>query len=92
MQQCGRTNHMEFDIYDSVDEFIKLYPDTKVFDFCDKTLTNTKGFEHVLVGCEGGFSENEREKLKDFRKIGLNTDLILKSETAIVTISSKLLI
>jgi 16S rRNA (uracil1498-N3)-methyltransferase len=47
---------------------------------------------NILIGCEGVFSENERTKLKDCKKIGLNTDIILKSETAIVTIASKLLI
>jgi len=92
MQQCGRTNHMEFDTYDSVDEFIKLYPDTKVFDFCDKTLANAQGFEHVLVGCEGGFSPREKEVLKVCDVFRLETPMVLRSESAVVAIASKIVL
>jgi 16S rRNA (uracil1498-N3)-methyltransferase len=89
-QQSGRDDLMEFELLESLDDVLSRYDDISMLDFGGELEFQNPST--VLVGCEGGFSENEREKLKDFRKIGLNTDLILKSETAIVTISSKLLI
>ena len=50
------------------------------------------GVKSIMIGCEGGFSENEREKLSKMKKVGLKTDFILKSETAALTFASKLLI
>ncbi|MBU1928133.1 RsmE family RNA methyltransferase, partial [bacterium] len=33
MQQSGRSTFVEFDTFKNIKEFIKAYPDTKVFDF-----------------------------------------------------------
>jgi 16S rRNA (uracil1498-N3)-methyltransferase len=89
-QQCGRSDLMEIEIIETLDNVLKKYSNIAVLDF-DGTKEWTE-FESVLIGCEGGFSEEEREKLKKSYKIGLKTDLILKSETAAVSIASKLLI
>lgn len=89
-QQCGRVKLMEIEILDSLEDVLKVYPSFAVLDFGGKKEWGK--IDSVLVGCEGGFSENEREKLQNHYKIGLDTDLILKSETAALTIVSKLLI
>ncbi len=89
-QQCGRTALMQIEVLDSLDEVLSRYSDIAVLDF-----GGTKEWgdvASVLVGCEGGFSETERQKLQNSYKIGLQTDFILKSETAAVGIASKLLI
>jgi len=89
-QQCGRIKLMEIEILDSLDDVLKVYPSFAVLDFGGKKELDE--IDSVLVGCEGGFSENEREKLQNHYKIGLDTELILKSETAALSIVSKLLI
>jgi 16S rRNA (uracil1498-N3)-methyltransferase len=89
-QQCGRVKLMNIEILDSLEDLLKLYSDFLVLDFGGEKEWGEA--DAVLVGCEGGFSEDEREKLQNHRKIGFDTDLILKSETAALTIVSKLLI
>ena len=35
MQQCGRSTYIEFDIYKNIADFIREFPETKVFDFTE---------------------------------------------------------
>lgn len=89
-QQCGRDNLMQLEIFKDLQQLLESYSDIYVLDFGGKK--EWSDLSRVLVGCEGGFSENERKQLQKYNKIGLNNDLILKSETATVAIASKLLI
>jgi len=92
MQQSGRSNYIEFDTYKNIKEFIKEFPDTKVFDFCDNTLEESRDFTRVLIGCEGGFSDEEREILKSQESFRLDTPMILRSESAVMAVASKILL
>jgi len=92
MQQCGRTQIMEFDIYNNIASFINQFPDTKVFDFSDTILQGDAQFNRVLIGCEGGFSNQEKEFLKKQEVFRLNTLMVLRSENATVAIASKILL
>lgn len=92
IQQCGRTSMIEFEVFDKLQDFITKNPDAKVFDFCDNVLKNTQDFRTVLIGCEGGFSPVEKEFLKKQEVFGLNTPLVLRSETAVVSVASKILL
>jgi 16S rRNA (uracil1498-N3)-methyltransferase len=92
MQQCGRTSFMRFDTYKSVETFIHEFPDTKVFDFCDKTLGESVDFQTVLIGCEGGFSPKERLLLEKQEVFRLATPMVLRSESAVMAVASKILL
>jgi 16S rRNA (uracil1498-N3)-methyltransferase len=92
MQQCGRSSFMEFDTYKSVEDFVKDYPHVGVFDFCDNVLGNNSDFESVLIGCEGGFSQEEKELLSTCRVFRLDTPMILRSESAVMAVASKVLL
>ena len=92
MQQCGRSEMMLFDEVKDVKSFIAQHPETVVFDFCDAVLEDGIGVETVLIGSEGGFSEEEREMLSSQRIVRLNTPMILRSETAVTAIASKVLL
>lgn len=92
MGQCGRSSYMEFDTYKNIEEFIKEYPQTKVFDFCDNILEGDSDFDTVLVGCEGGFSPSEKELLSKQEVFRLNTPMVLRSESAVMAVASKLLL
>jgi len=92
MQQSGRTSFIEFASSKNIQTFIKDFPDTKVFDFCENTLENSSGFDTVLVGCEGGFSTNEREILKKQESFRLDSPMVLRSESAVMAVASKILL
>jgi len=91
MQQCGRSTYIEFDNYKNIESFINYFPQTKVFDFCDKVLDNSENIQTVLIGCEGGFSQKEKEFLKSSDVFRLDTPMILRSESAVMAVASKIL-
>ena len=92
MQQSGRSNYIEFDTYKNIKEFIDKFPHTKVFDFCENILQESSAFETVLIGCEGGFSAKERELFLSLEIFRLDTPMVLRSESAVVAVASKILL
>jgi len=92
MQQSGRTSLMKFDTYKNIAAFISKFPDTKVFDFSDNILSGESDFKRVLIGCEGGFSKGEKELLKAQEVFRLNTPMVLRSESAVMAVASKILL
>jgi 16S rRNA (uracil1498-N3)-methyltransferase len=91
MQQCGRSEFMEFSELKSLEEAISRHPDLVYFDFCKTLLEKTDTISTILVGCEGGFSDDERMLLKSQQSYRLNSGMILRSESAVCVISSKIL-
>lgn len=92
MQQSGRTDIMAFDSYKNLATFINEFPDTKVFDFCENVLSGESDFSRVLIGCEGGFSPDEKELLKSQEVFKLNSPMVLRSESAVMAVASKILL
>lgn len=92
MQQSGRSTFIEFGTFKNIKEFIKVYPETKVFDFCENILENTSKIKTVLLGCEGGFSKEERVVLSEQENFRLNTPMVLRSESAVLAVASKILL
>lgn len=92
MQQCGRSNYIEFDTYKNIASFIEKYPNTKVLDFCDTVLKESSEFQTVLIGSEGGFSKEEREYLTSCDVFRLDTPMVLRSESAVMAVASKVLL
>ena len=92
MQQSGRSSFMEFTSSKNIQTFIKDFPDTRVFDFCETALEDGANFQTVLIGCEGGFSKDEREFLKTQESFRLKTPMVLRSETAVLAVASKILL
>ena len=91
--QCGRSSIIELKSCDSLEEFLKLYPDSYMFNFSQINISEKKGdIDTIILGCEGGFSDDEVAKLKSEKIVGIDSNLILRSETAAVTIASKLLV
>ncbi len=88
-QQSGRSKLMRLEILDSLEEFKKLYPDAKILNFSKNRVDNTQ-IDSIVIGCEGGFTDSE---IKLFNSVvGFNTPLILKSESSVVAVASKVLI
>ncbi len=92
MQQSGRTSIMAFDSYKNIASFIEEFPDTKVFDFTEKVLSESSDFKRVLIGCEGGFSPSEKELLSSQEVFRLDSPMVLRSESAVMAVASKILL
>jgi len=87
-QQCGRIEIMEIDFCENLDKFLVKHPNAKICDFGGNNITEY--FEVGVVGCEGGFSEREKKLFKNI--VAFDTPLILKSESAVVALASKVLL
>lgn len=92
MQQCGRSEMMDFDELKNIEAFVKQNPQTVVFDFCDEVLGDSSDIDTVLIGSEGGLSEAERTLLQEQKVFRFDTPMILRSETAATAIASKILL
>lgn len=86
-QQCGRSKMMEMEIVDTLEEYFKRYPKSAVLDFGGNSIESSK-FESILIGCEGGFSDHEREQFTDKAVYSLDTPMILKSESAAIAVAA----
>lgn len=91
-QQCGRSKPIVFEVFKTLDAFLQLHPETVVLDFCDEVLGCEDEIKIVLIGCEGGFSDDERKKVEKLRRFRLDTPMILRSESAVMAIASKVLV
>lgn len=92
MQQCGRTSFIEFATSKDLKSFLQENPDAKVFDFCEQTLADTQDVNTVVIGCEGGFSPKEKELVEQKNRFRLDTPMVLRSESAVLAVASKILL
>ncbi len=92
MQQSGRSTYIEFDSYENIQHFMQEFPQTKIFDFTNKTLDAYSALETILIGCEGGFSPKEKHFLASKDVFGLDTPMVLRSESAVLAVASKILL
>jgi len=91
-QQCGRSEQIRFDQVASLDVFLQHYPQSAIFDFGGTVLEEHERIDTVVIGCEGGFSEEERLLFNPQQLFTFNTPMILRSETAAVAISNQILL
>ncbi|MGM0622550.1 MAG: 16S rRNA (uracil(1498)-N(3))-methyltransferase [Campylobacterota bacterium] len=88
-QQCGRDSLMQLETCENIDAFIAKHPDAHLCDFGGEAIKDRK-IETLIVGPEGGFSEDESSTA--LPKVGFNGQLILRSETAVTALASKILL
>lgn len=91
-QQCGRSSIIKLDIIGSFDEVLKTYDNCYMFNFSQNYIDDNKEIETIIIGCEGGFSKNEVSKFTSEKIVGVDSNLILRSETAVTVVASKLLL
>ncbi len=92
MQQCGSTHKIILEESKSLKSFIALNKDAKVFDFVEKTLDEIEDVRTVVIGCEGGFSPSEKVFLSTLEVFRLDTPMVLRSESAVMAVASKVLV
>lgn len=91
--QCGRSSIIKLDIYKNIDTFIKDNPDTYFLDFSQTSIdSKVLDIKTLMIGTEGGFSKRERELFNKNFVLGFSSNLILKSQTAIISATSKIIL
>jgi 16S rRNA (uracil1498-N3)-methyltransferase len=73
-------------------DFLAKYPNSYLLDFSNNNFSSDMKIDSIVIGCEGGFSKDERALFKNDKILGFDTSLILKSETAAIAIASKILL
>ncbi|MDP3022959.1 MAG: RsmE family RNA methyltransferase [Sulfuricurvum sp.] len=89
IMQCGRTSFIEFDESVSLNAFLSGHPNSVILDFGGEELQSTETFETVVIGCEGGFHENERSLFANHRVRRFSSPMILRSESAAVAVAAR---
>jgi len=90
-QQSGRSSIIKLEECESLDLFLEQNPESYMFNFSKNLLDNKKDdIKTIIIGCEGGFSNDEIQKMDNDKIVGINSNLILRSETGVVTIASKI--
>ena len=91
-QQCGRSRMMELERFDTLEAYFRAYPQSAVLDFGGTPLVCDTPLDSILVGCEGGFDDEERKFFADRTMYGLDTPLILRSETAAIVVADQTIV
>ena len=91
--QCGRSSIIKLEISNSLEEIIKENENIYFLDFSDVCIDDKKSdIKTLVIGCEGGFSQDERFVFNKENIVGFKSNIILRSETAILSAASKILI
>lgn len=88
-EQCGRSHKMQIQNYKNVQEFNQVFPNAILIDFEGEYKEFDKN-KVYFIGPEGGFSQKEKQLFKE--KIRLKSPNILKSQSAIIAVASKILL
>jgi 16S rRNA (uracil1498-N3)-methyltransferase len=91
-QQSGRSQQMQLAFVDSIEAFIMQYPKSYLLHFSEQNLSKENDIETIVIGCEGGLTDAEIALFDPQQIVGLDTPLILRSESAVAAVASKLLL
>lgn len=90
-QQSGRSSIIELDEIECLYKFIENNPESFMFNFSKNLIDNKKDeIKTIIIGCEGGFSSDEVSPFDTDKIVGIDSNLILRSETGVITIASKI--
>ena len=91
-QQCGRSSMMILEQSPSLDRFVENHPQSYMLNFSKNIIESHSHIDTIIVGAEGGFTDTETALVGSDRTIALDTPLILKSESAVAAIASKIVL
>ena len=90
-QQSGRSQMMQLEMSEDLPQFLAKYPHSKMLNFSEDNFIGTDTVDTIVIGCEGGFHEDEVALFKDEDIVGFDTPLVLKSESAVCAAAAKIL-
>jgi len=91
-QQSGRSEMMQLETAENLKAFIADNPQSYLLNFSEHSLTSQDSIDTIVIGCEGGLTEDEVALFVFQRVIGLDTPLVLKSESAVCAAAAKILL
>jgi len=91
-QQSGRSKMMQLELAEDLREFLADYPQSKMLNFSKNNFIGSAPVDTIVIGCEGGFHEDEVVLFETENIVGFDTPLVLKSESAVCAVASKLLL
>ena len=91
-QQSGRSVMMQLDLKEDLKAFTEENPDAKMLNFSQNNFVSNIPLETIVIGCEGGFDAEEVALFKTEDIFGFETPLVLKSESAVTAVASKVLL
>lgn len=91
-QQSGRSEMMQLEMVEDLESFLAMYPNSKMLNFSENNFVSNAAIDSIVIGCEGGFHEDEVALFNEERIFGLDTSLVLKSESAACALASKILL
>ncbi len=91
-QQSGRSQLMKLEMAEGLEDFLAKYPEAKMLNFSENNFVSNSDFDTIVIGCEGGFHEEEVALFKSENIIGFDTPLVLKSESAACALASQVLL
>ena len=91
-QQSGRSEMMKLEMADTLEDFLVKYPHSKMLNFSESRFISNSDLDTIVIGCEGGFHEDEVALFKTENIVGFDTPLVLKSESAVCAVASKILL
>ncbi len=91
-QQSGRSEMMQLEMADNMQDFLAEYPESKMLNFSENNFVSNAAFDSIVIGCEGGFHDEEVLLFKKENIIGFETPMVLKSESAVCAVASKKLL
>ena len=91
-QQSGRSQMMTLEMGESLEDFLKENPRAKMLNFSENNFIDNNDIDTIVIGCEGGFHEEEVALFQAENIVGLDTPLVLKSESAVCAVAAKVLL
>ena len=91
-QQSGRSKMMKLEIVESLESFIEQNPQSKMLNFSETNFVSNTVLDTIVIGCEGGFHEEEVALFRAENIVGFDTPLVLKSESAVCAVAAKILL
>ncbi|UFH59505.1 16S rRNA (uracil(1498)-N(3))-methyltransferase [Sulfurovum mangrovi] len=91
-QQSGRSVMMEMAMAESLEAFLSTNPESYLLNFSEHTLSSEMPVGTIVIGCEGGVTEKETALFSSEKIVGFDTPLVLKSESAVCAVASKILL
>ena len=91
-QQSGRSEMMQLEMSEDLPQFLAKYPQSKMLNFSENNFIGTTTVDTIVIGCEGGFRDDEVALFKPENIVGFDTPLVLRSESAVCAVAAKVLL
>ena len=91
-QQSGRSQMMKLEMAKDLESFLTQNPQSMMLNFSENKIESQSDIDTIIIGCEGGFHEDEAALFEADKIVGFDTPLVLKSESAVCAAASKLLL